>query len=393
MRRRALVFGALLPQDQAMRYAVILAGGSGHRLWPASRKASPKQFLPLGADAGESLLAATRRRLDDLCPAERILVVTARDQAEMVRVALPELPAHNILAEPAARNTAAALGLAAVHLLHRDPDAILGALPADHHIADRARFAAVARQAFDLAAARDVIVTIGIVPTRPEPGFGYLALGGALDVDAASDVDTSSDAGAAAQGARWVERFVEKPSVEIARVYFESGQYLWNAGMFFVSARRLLRDIERLLPATFAGLDAIAHALRDGGEHAAAARAEEVYPGLPGVSIDHGVMEHTEGVVTLPGDFGWNDVGSWAALADYRAADENGNIVQGTAVLHDSRGNIVVGDSDHVVTLIGVEGLVVVQSGNGILVVPRERAQDVREAVAALQRRALDHHL
>jgi mannose-1-phosphate guanylyltransferase len=381
-----------------MRYAVILAGGSGHRLWPASRKASPKQFLPLGADAGESLLAATRRRLDDLCPAENILVVTARDQAEMVRLALPELPAHNILAEPAARNTAAALGLAAVHLLHRDPDAILGALPADHHIADRARFAAVARRAFDLAAARDVIVTIGIVPTRPEPGFGYLALGGPLDVDAASDVDTSSgDAAgagdAAAHGARWVERFVEKPSVEIARVYFESGQYLWNAGMFFVSARRLLRDIERLLPATFAGLDAIARALRDGGEHAAAARAEEVYPGLPGVSIDHGVMEHTQGVVTLPGDFGWNDVGSWAALADYRTADEHGNIVQGTAVLHDARGNIVVGDSDHVVTLIGVEGLVVVQSGNGILVVPRERAQDVREAVAALQRRALDHHL
>jgi mannose-1-phosphate guanylyltransferase len=377
-----------------MRYAVILAGGSGHRLWPASRKASPKQFLPLGADAGESLLAATRRRLDDLCPVENILVVTARDQAEMVRVALPELPARNILAEPAARNTAAALGLAAVHLLHRDPDAVLGALPADHHIADRARFAAVARRAFDLAAARDVIVTIGIVPTRPEPGFGYLALGGPLDADPSSEVGTSSEIGAAAaHGARWVERFVEKPSVEIARLYFESGQYLWNAGMFFVSARRLLRDIEALLPATFAGLDAIARALRDGGEHAAAARAEEVYPGLPGVSIDHGVMEHTQGVVTLPGDFGWNDVGSWAALADYRTADENGNIVQGTAVLHDARGNIVVGDSDHVVTLIGVEGLVVVQSGNGILVVPRERAQDVREAVAALQRRALDHHL
>jgi mannose-1-phosphate guanylyltransferase len=368
-----------------MRYAVILAGGSGHRLWPASRKASPKQFLPLGADAGESLLAATRRRLDELCPPERILVVTARDQAEMVHAALPELPAHNILAEPAARNTAAALGLAAVHLLHRDPDAILGALPADHHIADRAQFAAVARRAFDLAGARDVIVTIGIVPTRPEPGFGYLALGGALDVDATSDQ--------AAHGARWVERFVEKPSLETARVYVESGQYLWNAGMFFVSARRLLRDIETLLPATFAGLDAIARALRDGGEHAAAARAEEVYPGLPGVSIDHGVMEHTQGVVTLPGDFGWNDVGSWAALADYRTADEHGNIVQGTAVLHDARGNIVVGDSDHVVTLIGVEGLVVVQSGNGILVVPRERAQEVREAVAALQRRALDHHL
>jgi mannose-1-phosphate guanylyltransferase len=370
-----------------MRYAVILAGGSGHRLWPASRKSSPKQFLPLGANNDESLLTATRRRLDALCPPERILVVTARDQAEMVHAALPELPAHNVLAEPAARNTAAALGLAAVHLLHRDGDAILGALPADHHIADRARFAAVAGRAFDLAGARDVIVTIGIVPTRPERGFGYLALGGPL---AAAGGDVGQVDG---DGARQVERFVEKPSLEAAREYFKSGAYLWNAGMFFVSARRLLRDIETLMPATFAGLDAIATALREGGEAAAAARAQEVYPGLPSISIDHGVMEHTQGVVTLPGDFGWNDVGSWAALADYRPADEHGNVVQGTAVLHHARDNIVVSDGDHVVTLIGVDGLVVVQSGDGILVVPRERAQEVREAVAALQRRGLDRYL
>jgi mannose-1-phosphate guanylyltransferase len=371
-----------------MRYAVILAGGSGHRLWPASRKASPKQFLPLGANAGESLLAATRSRLDELCPAERILVVTAREQADMVRAALPDLPAHNVLAEPAARNTAAALGLAAVYLLHRDPDAMLGALPADHHISDRAGFVAAAERAFALASERDVIVTIGIVPTRPEPGFGYLALGSAL---APPNGDAAERA--ASGEVRWVERFVEKPDLATARAYVESGAYLWNAGMFFLSARRLLRDIERLLPATFAGLDAVGQALREGGEDAAAARAAEIYPTLPSISIDHGVMEHTTGVVTLRGDFGWNDVGSWAALADYRAADENANIVQGTAVLHDARGNIVVGDDDHVVTLIGVEGLVVVQSQSGILVVPRERAQEVREVVAALQRRGLDRHL
>ncbi len=382
-----------------MRYAVILAGGSGHRLWPASRKASPKQFLPLGAHAGESLLAATRNRLDELCPAERILVVTAREQAELVRAALPDLPAHNVLAEPAARNTAAALGLAAVYLLHRDPDAVLGALPADHHIADRAGFVAAVERAFTLASERDVIVTIGIVPTRPEPGFGYLALGSALAApggDATGDPNddaTGDAAGSAAGEVLWVERFVEKPDFETARMYVESGAYLWNAGMFFVSARRLLRDIERLLPATFAGLDAVGQALREGGEDAAAARAVEIYPTLPSVSIDHGVMEHTNGVITLRGDFGWNDVGSWAALADYRAADENANIVQGTAVLHDARGNIVVGDDDHVITLIGVEGLVVVQSSSGILVVPRERAQEVREVVAALQRRGLDRHL
>lgn len=367
-----------------MRYAVILAGGGGHRLWPASRKASPKQFLPLGAREGEPLLAATWRRLDGLCPAERVAVVTAREQAPMVRETLPDLPAGNVLAEPAARNTAAALGLAAVHLLRRDPDAVLGALPADHHIADEAGFAAVAGQAFDLAAERDVIVTIGVVPTRPEVGFGYLHLGAPLAEPGAS---------AAARGAVRVQRFVEKPDPDTAAAYLASGEYLWNAGMFFVSARRLLRDIERLLPETFAGLQAIGQALDQGGADAAEARAAEVYPELPKISIDHGVMERAGDVVTLPGDFGWNDVGSWAALADYRPVDGAGNVAQGTTVLHDAGDNIVVGDQDHVIALVGVSGLVVVQAGNGILVVPRERAQDVREAVAALQARDLERYL
>lgn len=369
-----------------MRYAVILAGGGGHRLWPASRKASPKQFLPLGARAGEPLLAATWRRLDGLCPAERTVVVTAREQAALVRETLPGLPADNVLAEPAARNTAAALGLAAVHLIRRDPGAVLGALPADHHIADQAAFAAVAGQAFDLAAQRDVIVTIGIVPTRPEAGFGYLHLGAPLDGEAGGALP-------GARGALRVQRFVEKPDPATAEAYLASGEYLWNAGMFFVSARRLLRDIERFLPETFAGLQAIGQALEEGGAGAAAAAAAEVYPGLPKISIDHGVMERAGDVATLRGDFDWNDVGSWAALADYRPADGAGNVVQGTTVLHDAGDNIVVGDQDHVIALVGVTGLVVVQAGNGILVVPRERAQDVREAVAALQRRGLARHL
>ena len=381
-----------------MRYAVILAGGSGVRLWPASRRSSPKQFLPLGARAGESLIAATVRRLGGVCPQQNILVVTAAEQAGMVTDALPGLPAANVIAEPAARNTAAALGLAAVYLLARDPDAVMGALPADHHIADEAGFARVMDRAFAAAEAglpggsglgsgpdsdsgrdSDIIVTVGIVPTRPETGFGYLHVGERVG-DGPEAMET-------------VARFVEKPDAATARTYIDSGQYLWNGGMFFVRARRLLRDIETHMPETHAGLAEIAAALAAGGERAAADAAERVYPALPKVSIDYGVMERASGVVTIRGDFGWNDVGSWSALADYRPADEHGNVTGGTVVVADADDNIIIADPGTAIAVVGVSGLVVVQSKNGILVIPRDRAQDVRRAVDALLQQNLDDYL
>ncbi len=370
-----------------MRYAVILAGGGGHRLWPASRRSRPKQFLALGAAPDLSLLGATRGRLEGLCPAEHIVVVTAAEQAEMVRAELSGLAPENLLAEPAARNTAAALGLAATHLVRRHPEAVLAALPADHYIADEAGFRAVAARAFALAAARDVIVTIGVVPTRAEVGFGYLERGAAL-----TDAEVPG-----AEVAYQVERFVEKPNAADAARYLASGRFFWNAGMFFVKARVLLDAIGAHLPETKAGLDAIGAALdaNPGVSGLAAAEqvAAEVYPGLPAISIDHGVMERASGVVTIPGSFGWNDVGSWAALGDYRPADEHGNVTQGQVVCHDARDNIVVGDGEHAIAVIGAEGLVVVQAGNAVLVVPRERAQDVRAAVAMLRERGLSDYL
>lgn len=359
-----------------MRYAVILAGGGGNRLWPASRRSRPKQFLPLGMQPGESLLAATGRRLAVVCPPERVVVVTAVEQAELVRAELPDLLADNVIVEPVARNTAAALGLAALHLMHRDPDAVMGVLPADHHIDDPVAFGHVAERAFALAEMHDVIVTIGVVPTRPETGFGYLQVGEPFGAHA-----------------EVVTRFVEKPDADAARAHVEAGDHLWNAGMFFVRASRLWSEIAAHMPRTHAGLVEIAAALRDGGADAAARAAERVYPDLPAISIDHGVMERASDVVTVRGDFGWNDVGSWSALADYRQADEHGNITEGTIVLHDAADNIVIGDPGVAIAVIGASGLVVVQSANGVVVVPRERAQDVRAAVAALQTRNLDEYL
>jgi len=353
-----------------MRYAVILAGGSGSRLWPASRETLPKQFLSLGARTDESLLAATARRLTPT--SDHVVVVTARSQAAQVAAALPTLATGDVLAEPEGRNTAAALGYAAVCLLARDADAVMGAVPADQHIGDEAGFANIVARAFAIAAAEDVIVTIGIVPTRAEVGFGYVRTGeprasGALDVD----------------------RFVEKPDAETAQQYLASGDYLWNAGMFFVKAQVLLDQIKTHMPDTHAGLERIREAMARGDN----AEVDEVYATLPRISVDHGVMEHADNVVCLRGDFGWDDVGSWSSVANYRDADDDGNITSGTVVLSDAKNNIVFGDGDRMIAAVGVHDLVIVQSGDAVLVVPTDRAQDVRDIVAALKARNLQQYL
>lgn len=360
-----------------MRYPVILAGGSGVRLWPASRRARPKQFLALGGRADESLLAATCRRVEPLCEPAAIVVVTAADQADAVRREVPGLAAEGVIVEPVARNTAPALGLAAVHLAHRDPDAVMGILPADHHIADEPGFVAVAERAFAAAEQTDTIVTVGIVPTRPETGYGYLLVG----ADERSDADTLR-----------VERFVEKPDRATAECYLASGSYLWNGGMFFVRARVLLAKLARYKPAMAVGLDEIRAALTHGPDQAAAV-TERVYPTLERISIDYAVMERTTDVLTVPGDFGWNDVGSWAALAEYRPADDSGNITEGVVVTHDAESNIVISDDDTAIAVVGISDLVVIKSGDGLLIVPRQRAQEVRAAVAELHARDLTRYL
>lgn len=341
-----------------MRHAVILAGGSGTRLWPASRKARPKQFVGFGAN-GESLLASAIRR--GAAIADRITIVTAIDQVPATREVIATLDAGkpiDVIAEPTGRNTAAAIGLAAAVIANTDPGAVLAILPADQRIADEAGFAKVARLVMIDVEHANAIGTLGIVPTRAETGFGYLEVG-------------------SQQGVTPVLRFVEKPDRATAEAYVAAGTYLWNAGIFFVRAQRLLDELDAQLPITGTAVRGIA---------AGTVRAEQVYPALPSISIDHAVMERATGVVTIAAAIGWDDIGSWVALPAVTGVDERGNACANKALI-DGSGNIAYADDDSVIVALGVSDLVIVKSGNAILVVPKAQAQDVRGIVDALAAR------
>jgi mannose-1-phosphate guanylyltransferase len=357
-----------------VRHAVILAGGSGTRLWPASRRTRPKQLLVLDSSGRPMIAGAVA--LGRAIAEDRVLIVTAESQVEGTRAAVP---GAELLAEPVGRNTAAAIGLAGAVLAARDPDAVLAVLPADHHIADREGFVRALDVAMTAAEQTDAIATLGIEPTRPDTGFGYMELGS----EGAPRPPRVTGRPGPGSGPAPVVRFVEKPDLETAERYVASGRYLWNAGIFCLTARRLLAELDAHLPAT-------ASAVRDIARDPEVAKA--VYPTLPSLSFDVAVMEKATGIVAVPTAVGWDDVGSWAALPAVRGVDATGNTVAGAALVIDGTGNVVISD-DTLIATVGVSDLVVIKSGDAILVIRKDQAQRVREVIEALSARGLARYL
>jgi mannose-1-phosphate guanylyltransferase len=353
----------------AAPYAVVLAGGAGTRFWPASRDELPKQFLALGADPDEPLLAATRRRIAPLCPPENLYVATAERLREPTARALPDLPAAQLLCEPVGRNTAPCVGWATHVIARRDPEALVMVFPADHVVGDEPAFHDALREALSHAAA-GFLTTIGLAPTRPETGFGYVETGASLGGHSYR-----------------VARFVEKPPLDLARAFVEGGRHLWNGGMFVFRASTMVRAIEEHLPDLAAGLRGLDEAARRGDEASALAA---IYPNLPNVSLDHGIMERASPLAVVRASLGWSDVGSWQSAWELAPKDLQNNAAPAGTVFVDARGNYVRSlraGGARTVALLGVEDLVVVETDDALLVLPRSRSQDVRLVVEALRRR------
>lgn len=358
-------------------YAVVPAGGSGTRLWPLSRRDAPKFLHALGC-GDRSLLQATVDRVAPLVPPDRTFVVTGTAHRDAVAGQLAELPAANVVAEPAPKNSAPAIGLAAAIIAERDPDAVMGSFAADHVVPDADAFRAVLRDAVAVAE-HGYLVTIGITPTYAATGFGWIQRGDALP-------DASGES---------VAEFTEKPPAELAQRYLDGGRSLWNASMFVWRVDAFLGELARQLPALHEGLTRIAKAW-DGPDRDAVLR--EVWATLPAESVDDGVMVDAARrglVAVVPGTFEWHDIGDWNGLAELLATRGDGNVDLGTAprVSIDDTGTVVAATGGRLVATLGLRDVVVVDTPDAVLVVPRDRAQDVRRLVEELKRRGDDDHL
>jgi mannose-1-phosphate guanylyltransferase/mannose-6-phosphate isomerase len=353
-------------------YGVILAGGIGSRFWPLSRETTPKQLLKVVGE--QSLLKSTIARLSPLITPERTYIVTSLRQAELIRLHLSyggKALSPNYVLEPAGRNTAPAIGLAAVELVKKDPEAVMAVLPADHLIGDGRAFRRTLKAASKVSE-EGHLVTFGVVPTRPETGYGYIKAGPTV---------RGSIKRFNGLRVRPVRRFVEKPNLKRARGFLKEGGYYWNSGMFVWKARRILEEMSINLPRVHKRLMAI----RDGSD------IDNAYGDMEAISIDHGVLEKANDVFVIEAGFPWSDIGSWGSLKEVLKADRRGNIIRGRVVDIGSEGSVILA-SGRVVATIGLSDTILVDTPDATLVCPTERAQEVKDIVGILKKKGFPEH-
>ena len=358
-------------------YPVILAGGRGTRFWPLSRKRRAKQLLAL--DGKQTMIQQTVKRLLPLASANRFWVITNEDLSREIARQLPRVPKPQLIAEPLLRNTAPAIGLAAFILFRKDPNAIIGMFPSDHVIADQKQFQQVVRQGVEIAAAGDNVVVLGIHPTRPETGYGYIEVGAAFDTTASQ-----------------VRRFTEKPDAERAAGFLKEGNYFWNSGMFLWSARTLVNALREHLPNTAAVLEQIAAAF---GTRSFASMFKRLYTKCDNISVDYAILEprsakgeQSSNIICLPADFGWNDLGSWTALHEHHVAkgqSQDGNLVSSGGIFTLNASGNYVHAPGKFVAAVGVKDLVIVETDDALLITTRDQAQDVGKVVKYLDEKKL----
>ena len=350
---------------------VIRAGGIGTRLWPLSRQNRPKQFHALTGE--HTMLQEAVNRLNSLAKIDDLYVSTGVKLLHSVREQLPELPLENTILEPTLRNTGPAVGLECALLEARFPGCTIASLGSDHHIGKPEEFCRLLKVAADAIEDRpETLFVLGVKPTRADTGFGYIQKG-----NVSAKVNN--------EPVYAVESFTEKPDAETAKTYLESGQYLWNSNMFVWKARTMLDLFAKFEPEMYILLEQIGTAVKEGRE---ADVITKVYPQMKNIAIDHAIIERASDIATLQADIDWSDIGAWGALTDVLPVDENGNLLHGNVLSLNAKNTTVYGGKDKIIALVDVENLIVVDTGDALLIVPRDGSQRVKDVVAALDERS-----
>lgn len=344
--------------------ALIMAGGLGERFWPKSRKNMPKQFLSL-TDDGKTMIQLTIERIRSLVDMDDIFIVTNRAYKKLVLEQLPGIPEKNILCEPVKRNTAPCVGLGAVHIAEKYEDALMMVLPSDHLIRYTKMFESALLDGCSLAEKGPNLVTIGITPDYPETGYGYIKFN--------PEVSDGHAFG--------VERFVEKPALEVAKDYLETEEYLWNSGMFIWKVSTILDNMKKFMPETYRGIEIIRESI---GTRRQEEVVENIFPEFKSESIDYGIMEKAENIYVIPGTFGWDDVGSWLAVERIRKSNESGNVVEGNIITVDCKNNIIQGDKK-LIAVVGIEGMIIVDTEDATLICDKGSTGDIKKVLENLK--------